>query len=178
MCMENNNFCNNCINKEMCCQCGKHKDKFIPNEDVRPYFQRVYIGTKGINGYIWRFNTTNEHLLETQGVSIYGELYCPYCGEKMHCIQERETLFVIGYCCFCEGARKELEYKKERKALEEKHKLEFWELEKEYEGMLDYDIPKLLETKISREKSKLHNSNYSYFSTINGKRISNISQLV
>lgn len=176
--MENNNFCNNCINKEMCCQCGKYKDKFIPNEAVKPYFQKVYIGTEGINGYIWRFDTTNPSLYETRSISICGQLYCPYCGEKMHCIQDKDTLFVIGYCCFCEGAREEIAYKKEIKVLEEKHKLELLELKNKYKEKLKYSIPKLVEIKTNIEKKELKNSNYSYFSTINGKNITNISQLL
>ena len=103
------NKCNYCVNKDFCSKCdSKWKDKFIPNNDVKKYFNYGYVGVRGIHGYVWSFDTTNEKLISTHAIKIYNSLYCPYCGEKMLTIQDRSSLATIGYCCICDGAMAEI----------------------------------------------------------------------
>ena len=93
-------LCNYCINKTQCNECDKKwKDKFIPSDDVRKYFNLYYVGVHGINGRTYSFNNTNEDLVSTHCMLIGSDHYCPYCGEKMWPIQDKKTLDVIGYCC-------------------------------------------------------------------------------
>ena len=74
--------CNHCINKEQCNECDKEwKDKFIPTKDVEHYFEKGYVGIRGIDGYTYGFNTTNTLLIPTHSICINGGYYCPYCGE-------------------------------------------------------------------------------------------------
>lgn len=172
--------CNYCTNKEQCNECDKGwKDKFIPSEGVKHYFSRGYVGVRGINGCTYSFDTTNEALVPTHSIRIDGDCYCPYCGEQMYVIQDRETLDVIGHCCICEGARSELEFEKKKKELEKKHREELYALESEYKDKLGFCSDKLFEIKqrLERKHFEFLSHNYNHFSTLNGKSYTNIEQI-
>lgn len=172
------NKCNYCINKKACndCDIGWH-DKFIPNNKVRKYFNMGYNGVRGINGYMWEFDTTSEHLISTHAISIYGSVYCPYCGEKMECIQDPSTLETIGYCCICEGALAELEYERKLAELKKAYELDCTNLRAEYSDKLSFDTDKLLSIKhkIERERPRW---GLSHFTTIIGKDICDINEMM
>ena len=111
--------CNYCTNKESCKSCDKAwKDMFIPSEEVKDYFQKSYNGVRGINGYAYHFDTTNDSLVPTHHIIINGDYFCPYCGGEMYSIQDKDTFAVIGHCCICAGARAEIEYERKKKDLE------------------------------------------------------------
>lgn len=171
-------ICKYCINKEQCSQCDKGwKDKFIPSEDVKKYFTRGYTGVRGLNGYLYSFNNTNEKLRSTRYVVIGNRPYCPYCGDRMYSIQDKESYEVIGHCCICEGARAELEYRDKLQELEERHQQEKVELQKEYIPKLTYNTEELLEIERRRIVER-GNHRCSYFSKYNDKPITDIRQLI
>ena len=173
--------CNYCINKKQCNECDKGwKDKFIPSEEVKHYFKRGYVGTMGINGRVYNFDTTNEFLVNTHSVYIDGKYYCPYCGEIMYPIQDKETLDTIGFCCICEGAKAEIEYEKEKKELEKKHKEELYSLENKYIDKLTFCSDKLFDIKqrLERKHFEFFSHNYNHFSTINGKPYNKIEDII
>ena len=172
--------CNYCINKKQCNECHKDwKDKFIPSKEVKNYFKYVYVGVRGMNGFIYQFDNTNESLIPTHHILIGNNYYCPYCGESMYSIQDRETLTPLGYCCICQGARDEIIYEKEKKELENKYKDELNALKMKYKEKLSFCSDKLFEIKQKQERERFdffHNK-YTHFSTINGKTCSTINQI-
>lgn len=173
--------CNYCINKEQCNECDKKwKDKFIPSEEVKQYFSCGYVGVRGINGRVYRFDTTNESLVPTHKILIDGDYYCPYCGESMYPIQDKYTLEVIGHCCICQGAKDEIEYEQKKKELDKKHEKELYELRKEYSDKLAFCSEKLFEIKqkLERKHFEFFSHDYNHFATLNGKPYTNIEQIV
>ncbi len=173
--------CNYCVNKSQCDECRKDwKDKFIPSEEVRHYFVRAYVGSMGTCGYIYTFENCKKDLIPTHSVVIDGTHYCPYCGDTMYHIQDKDTLATIGYCCICEGARSEIEYEKEKKELERKHEKEMFELRCKYSYKLKFDSKKLLEIKQEMERKYLNFFRHDdcHFTTLNGKPIKHINDIV
>lgn len=173
--------CNYCINKEQCSTCNRDwKDKFIPSDEVKKYFHQGYCGVRGINGYIWEFDTTNTLLKPTHYIMIGNTYYCPYCGEVMYSIQEKETLETIGHCCICQSARDEIEYEEKKKKLEEKYKKEMQLLDREYKEKLSFCSEKLFDIKQQQERDsfKFFSHEYNHFSTLNGKIYNEIKQLI
>lgn len=172
--------CNYCINKEQCSNCDKSwKDKFVPSDEIKMYFNRRYCGVRGINGYTWDFNTTNISLKATHFIRIGNTYYCPYCGEVMYPIQENETLVVIGHCCICQGARDEIQYEEKKNELEAKHKEEIQNLMKEYKDKLSFCSEKLFDIKQQQEKESFQffSHEYNHFSTLNGNLYNEIEQM-
>lgn len=160
--------CNHCINKEACAECDKDwKDKFIPSDEVKHYFVKAYCGMRGIDGRVYTWNSTNPSLIPTHYINIHNRPYCPYCGETMYPIQDKESLSVIGYCCICQGARNELEYEKKKKELEAKHQTELYDLKKLYENKLTFCSDKLFEIKQKEAERyfKLFASEHNHFNT-------------
>lgn len=171
------NECNYCVNKEACSSCDiTWCDKFIPNDDVRKYFSYGYNGVRGINGYTWDFDTTNEDLVQTHAIRIHHLLYCPYCGERMLPIQDSTTLDTIGYCCICEGARAELEYERELEELKQNFETECVLLMGRYSDKLTFNTDKLLLIKNKIELERPHRK-LNHFSTLNGKEIHDIDDM-
>lgn len=168
-----NAICNHCINKEQCSECDKKwKDKFVPSDEVKHYFSRWYCSS----GPSYHFNTTNPDLVPTHSIVIgWNDHYCPYCGEKMFVIQDKETLKEIGYCCICEGARAELDYENKKVAIQLKYEKmladELSELRGEYADKLSFCSEKLFEIKQKKERERFESSsrNFAHFSTLNGK---------
>lgn len=172
--------CNYCINKDFCTTCDKDwYDKFIPNDRVKKYFEKSYSGVKGINNYVYVYNSTNKDLVSTHSINIFGDMYCPYCGEKMFPIQKEGFLIVVGYCCICEGAEAEIEYEKRKAELLSKHKKEISDLNMEFVDKLTFCSDKLLDIKHKKEKSLLKYAaiNHSHFGTQNGEPYKKIEQL-
>lgn len=155
------NVCNFCINKSQCAECHKwRKDKFIPSDEIKHYFSKGYVGSGGLNGSVYHFNTTNPNLISTHSVKLSGNIpFCPYCGETMFVIQDKETLREIGNCCICEGARAELEYEAKKAAIQKKYEQllanELFSLECEYKDKLSFCSEKLLEIKQKKERENL-----------------------
>ena len=173
--------CNHCINKEQCNECDKGwKDKFIPSEEVKQYFNKSYVDVRGINGRVYSFNTTNESLVPTHSIQINGDRYCPYCGETMYPIQNNKTLSIIGYCCICQSARDEIEYEKKKKELEKKYDEELFNLRTEYRDKLTFCSDKLFEIKQRHDKKdfEFFKHNHDHFSTLNGKPYTTIEQII
>lgn len=173
--------CNYCINKESCKNCNKAwKDMFIPSEEVKKYFQKSYNGVKGINGYSYHFDTTNDSLVPTHHIIINGDYFCPYCGEEMYPIQDKYTFAVIGYCCICEGAKAEIEYERKKNDLEAAYKKKISNLQAEYDDKLSFCSEKLFEIKQKRERNKFNffSHDFNHFSTLNGKLYTEIEQIV
>lgn len=135
-----------------CKECDKDwRDKFIPNKEVKQFFNYNYCGRGGINGYTYDWDSTNPDLKPTHWVNIQGTKVCPYCGEKVLPIQDK-NLNVIGHCCICEGARAELEYESKKEDMQNRHKIELQELENEYEEKLKFCSDKLLNLKQEKER--------------------------
>ena len=84
-------YCNFCKNKENCNNCNKDKNNFIPNDDIKEYFERLYNGRE----YMYHFRTTNTTLVPTHAIWIDGTAYCPYCSEKMFYIQDPDNYDLI-----------------------------------------------------------------------------------
>ena len=176
------NYCNYCVNKKQCNECEKGwKDKFIPPENIKSYFQRVYCGkNSGIGGMRYSVDTTSRSLKPTHKINIYGRNYCPYCCTEMIPIQHHRTLSVIGYFCLCQGALDELEYNEKKAELEKKHEEEITELKNQYAKKLTFDRTELLRIKHEKELEKIKDvyHEYSHFSTYNGESISKADQLL
>ena len=172
-------LCNYCVNKDECETCDKGwHDHFVPSEDVRKYFRNGYVGVRGINGYIWHFDTTDSSLVPTHSVRIGNTHYCPYCGGEMYPVQDEETLIVTGHCCICEGARAELEYEGKKKALEEEYRKKLHSLQSEYGKVLSFRADRLLKI---RQKHERNSFSYrpgvlNHFSTLNGEPYTDIMQ--
>lgn len=181
------NKCNYCINKEACELCDKGwKDKFIPNNDIWKFFNSVYVGVRGINGYVYTFNCDHPDLVPTHGIEIDGDIYCAYCGDKMQSVYETMDEYDfygihVGYCCFCDGAKKEIEYRTKKQELEQKYRKDLSDLDKEYRDKLVFCSDKLFEIKQNIEKRRFSNkcsNDYNYFSMINDEKIAKIEQIV
>lgn len=174
--------CNFCINKDRCSECDPDRlDKFIPSKEIESYFEKGFVGSKrGIDNHIWYFNTTNEDLIPTHVIDIFGKHICPYCGEEMYPIQKPITLAVKGYCCICQGARDEIEFETKKRALSEKHAQEMSKLENEYHNKLLFCEDKLFAIKRAIEKARWESSdhNHSHTSTRNCETITDIDQLI
>ena len=173
--------CNYCTNKESCKSCDKAwKDMFIPSEEVKDYFQKSYNGVRGINGYAYHFDTTNDSLVPTNHIIINDDYFCPYCGGEMYSIQDKDTFAVIGHCCICAGARAEIEYERKKKDLENEYKNKIFKLQSEYSDKLSFCSEKLFEIKQKREKSRFNffSHYYNHFGTLNGKSYTKIEQIV
>lgn len=173
--------CNYCTNKSECETCDKGwKDKFIPSDEVKQYFSRVYVGVGGIDGRVYTFNNTSEMLVPTHSILIDGDYYCPYCGKPMFCIQEKETLIIIGHCCICQGARDEIEYENKKRELEKKHKEELYSLQDEYKDKLTFCDKKLFETKqrIEKKHFDFFSPSHNHFCTLNDEKLYKIEQLI
>jgi hypothetical protein len=175
--------CNHCTNKKQCEECDKSwKDRFIPIEEVKEYFSRTYSGVGGFNGYSYHFDTTNDSLIDTHSIMINNKQHCPYCGETMYSIQDQKTLITKGYCCICQGARDEIEYKKKKKEIEEIYEKELNSLKIEYKDKLLFCSEKLFDIKQKKEREdfeffKSSNKHY-HFSTLNGNSFTKIEQLI
>ena len=166
--------CNYCINKTECDNCDKKwKDKFIPSEEVKHYFHKTNLG--------YMFDNFNTSLKSTHAIFIdsYNNPYCPYCGERMYHIQDKDTpnYDTIGYCCICEGTRAELEYEERRKDLLEKHEEELDSLKKEYSNKLTFCSDRLLEIKHEEDKRRFSSRDFNHFCTLNGKPYTDIDQM-
>lgn len=173
--------CNYCANKKQCNECDKSwKDKFIPLEEVKQYFNKSYVGIKGINGCQYFFDNTKESLVSTHSIQIGNKYYCPYCGETMYSIQDKQTLEVIGYCCICQGARDEIDYEIKKRELGEKYAKELDNLQNEYKDKLLFCSDKLFEIKQEQERKDFNFYSYecNHFSTLNGKVFTTIEQLI
>lgn len=167
--------CDLCINKSECPKYGEGcRDNFIPSDDIRHYFQRLYDG----KDYHYYFNTTSETLVNTHCMIIGNRHYCPYCGDTMYSIQDKKTLDVIGHCCICQGARDEIEYETKLKNLKIKHNAEIAELNREYVDKLAFRTDKLLEAKQRYDERMIKGLTYSHLSTLNGRQYTNIEQIV
>lgn len=176
------NKCSYCVNTGACEKCDKNwRDMFIPSDEVKRFFFKGYVGVRGMNGYIYDFDTMDESLVPTHSIRIGNTHYCPYCGEEMFCIQDRETLAVTGYCCLCKGAMAEIEYEKARKKLEEEYKKALANLQEEYRERLTFDAKKLVEEKHRQEMDSFKffgADRYNHFGTINGKSYTEIDQIL
>lgn len=159
--------CKYCTNTFFCKECDKNwYDKFIPNKEVKYFFNYNYCGRGGINGYTYDWDSTNPDLKPTHWVNIQGTKVCPYCGEKVLPIQDK-NLNVIGHCCICEGARAELEYESKKEDMQNRHKIELIELENEYEEKLKFCSDKLLKLKQEKERYYFEflDKTYNHFNT-------------
>lgn len=146
------NKCNICTNIFFCKECKEGwKDKFIPNNKVKQFFEYCYAGTIGINGHVWSWNPTHPDLKPTHEIVIHGKHICPYCGEQMFPIQNG-NLDIIGYCCLCEGGFAELEYESKKEDMQNRHQIELQELQNEYKEKLKFCSEKLLEIKQKEER--------------------------
>ena len=169
------NLCNYCTNKTQCSECNR-ADKFIPTEEIKHYFQRYYVGCRGIDGYQYMWNSTNKELMPTQHIEIDNDEYCPYCGETMFPIQSFlakgiDNYTVTGTCCICQGARDELEYTQKQSERQRKHKQEQYELEQIYAKKLTYCTEKLLNIKQKKEREKINLSfEYTFFNAPNDSK--------
>ena len=179
--------CNHCINKSQCSECDKNwKDKFIPSNDVKQYFRRDYVGVRGIDGRVYNWDSTNPNLVPTADIDVDGYNYhCPYCGEEMFPIQGNLAQGIgdystTGYCCICQGARDELEYRRKRIELEQKHATEIRDLENQYRKKLRYCTDKLIDIRISKIKKERKRTpcEYGYFSTLNGEKYNSVEQFM
>ena len=165
--------CNHCINTSQCEECDKGwKDKFIPSKEVEHYFKNGYVGVRGINGLTYHWVSDNPDLVPTHSINIDGTRYCAYCGEEMFPIQGYlaqgiDNYTVTGYCCICQGARDELEYKVKQEELTQKHEQEIKNLKNSYREKLKFCTKKLIDIKL---KKIIKNCNspyeYNYFSGI------------
>lgn len=175
-------ICNYCVNKNECEKCNKSwHDMFIPSDDVKQYFQKSYTGVGGMNGYSYHFDTTSETLVPTHSIRMHHSNYrCPYCGETMYPIQDKDTLAVTGYCCICEGAKAELEYENKKKELEKEYAKKINDLQKEYQDKLSFCSEKLFEIKQKEEKNSFlfFSHDFNHFATLNGKPYTEIEQIV
>lgn len=161
------NKCEYCTNTFFCKECDKDwKDKFIPKKEIKHFFNWNYIGIRGINGYIWSWNSTHPDLKPTHYVVINNKKYCPYCGEETLCIQD-EDLNIIGHCCICDGALAELEFESKKEDMQYRHQIELQELENEYKEKLKFCSDKLLDIKQERERQRLKffDRTYNHFNT-------------
>lgn len=173
--------CNHCINKSQCHKCDKDwKDKFIPSDEVKKFFNRSYVGSRGINGHMYIIKNCSPEIKETHSIKIGTEYFCPYCGEKMFHKQHHYTLETVGYFCICEGARSEVEYNEKLYALQEKHRKELRALQDEYSDKLSFCAEKLIEIKHQHDDYmlKFANHRFNHFSTLNGKTYHNINDLM
>ena len=111
--MEDKGYCNCCVNRDTdkCSNCYTEDSRgwrrhieFRPVKEVSKYFSYV-----GNDEYMWN-STSWEVPPVTKSVDIHNKNYCPYCANLMFPIQNPNTLQVIGYTCFCDGAIAESEY--------------------------------------------------------------------
>lgn len=169
--------CNYCKNNGYCDECDDYGSKFIPLDNVKKYFSR---GSIGINKYLYYFDTCNKSLIKTHSIMIGSIYYCPYCGERMYPIQDEKSLDTIGHCCICDGARSEIEYENKRKELENKYKKELSLLQDEYKNKLKFCTEKLFDVKqtLERNSFKFFTHNYHHFTTLNGKPVMDIKQII
>lgn len=175
--------CKYCANKNACEKCDKNwKDMFIPTEDVKEYFNKGYVGVRGMHGYIYTFDTTSESLVPTHSITIGNTHYCPYCGDVSYTIQNKETLAITGHCCICEGAKAEIEYEKKKRELEKEYEEKLSDLQNSYAKPLSFDVEKLLEIKHREERESVaffrEHQFHNHFETINGKRCTDIHEII
>lgn len=173
--------CNYCVNKRQCDECDKWwRDKFIPSGEVEKYFSYNYVGVRGINGYVFNFNTTNKDLKPTHHILIDGVYYCPYCGELMYPIQDENTLAITGHCCICQGARDEIEYEEKKRKLDKKYEEELSLLKQEYRRKLSFCTEKLFEIKQKQEKEHFNfaRHDYDHFSIVDDSICNKIDQII
>ena len=153
--MKNSAYCNCCVNKDTdncnsCTEKNGNKYNFVPRSDVRQYFSQCYVGHDKYE-YIW--NSTNENMhTETHSVVIHNKHYCPYCANLMFPIQEKNTLKITGYTCFCEGALTEAVYKQARAELQRKYEDAVLELHNTYRPKLIANFTELFAIKQEEEK--------------------------
>jgi len=174
-------LCNYCENKSACAKCNKvWNDQFIPAQRVRKYFAHNYVGVRGVHGYVWSFDTTNEELVPTHSIRIGNEYYCPYCGSRMYLIQDKITFSVTGYCCICEGAEAELKYEAEKEELLKKQEMELRALKESYKEKLTFCSEKLFQIKQEQEKKRFYGCyhNYNHFDTLNGRAYKEIESMI
>lgn len=165
--------CNHCINREECSSC-KSNDRFIPSDEVKQYFEKdIYSGK-------YCFNPEDSLLKSTHVILINGVEYCPYCGEVMFSIPDKETFETVGHCCICEGARSEIEFEEKKAELEKKFNEELNALEGEYRSRLGFCSEKLLDIKqsVERKRFEFFSHEYNHFSKINGKAYSRIESML
>jgi hypothetical protein len=103
------------------------------------FFSRGFVGTSqgDKNGYRYFWESSHENLVETEYISMDNKPVCIYCGERMLPIQgglrhridsfdSHDRYRTTGYCCICDDAFKEVDYKKKLEEMKERH---FQELE-------------------------------------------------
>lgn len=172
-------ICHLCQNQSHCKSneelCDENKDKFVPNDKVRHFFKRYYIGNdeNGDRKYVTHVDLDNPDLQPTHSILVGSRLYCAYCGD-------RSIHATAGYCCICDGALAEVEYNKELCELEAKHRLEKDELRKKWSGKLRFNIDRLLEVRHSHERSRgsMWGENANHFTTINGNVIKKLEDIL
>lgn len=176
------NKCNYCVNTGACEKCDKNwRDMFVPSDEVKRFFHKGYVGVRGMNGYTYDFDTTSTSLIPTHSIRIGNTNYCPYCGDAMFNIQDKETLVVTGYCCICKGAMAEIEYENAKKALEEEYERNLSLLQDKYREALTFDAKKLVEAKHKADNERIEffgADRYNHFGTLNGKSYTEIDQIL
>lgn len=168
------NLCRICDNNGVKCkECDSYKNKFEPKNEYYKFFSRSSNGTEET----YHFNTTDEDLRITTSVS--GGI-CPYCGESMFYVQDRETLRTLGRTCLCDGAMAELEYLDKMRELKKKHQDDLIKLQNEYSDRLQYNKEKLFDIMINRLKKDFEwhkDSKVGFTTTINGEKLNTIEDI-
>lgn len=165
-------FCKKHNTQECKSECGSkwNINYFVPKDEVKKYFSQG------------DFDTMNDKLVPTHSINIDGNHYCPYCGESMFPIQDKNspTYATIGYTCICDGARSELEYNERLKELREKQQEELRELQNAYKDKLTFCCDKLFEIHQKREKEhfRFMKHTLNHFSTLNGEKFGDIQDIV
>jgi hypothetical protein len=187
--MNNNRFCNICArqNSSFCENCLKNDENlnFRPREHFKYMFTYSSCWkNKGETAYFW--NTTNDTAIETRTVTIGSDEYCPYCGRKALSLQRAIKTFdnysITGYCCLCEGALAEIEYRKKEQELLVRYEKERSDLRKEWSSKLSFNMDKLFEIQEEKRRQKFNNytkdfSN-NYFTTINDEIPTDIESIL
>lgn len=153
--MEDKSYCNCCVNKgtDKCSNCyredsrgWRHHIEFRPTKEVSKYFS--YLGN---DEYMWN-SISREAPPVTKSVNIHNRNYCPYCANQMFPIQDPDTLEVIGYTCFCDGAIAESQYEADKEAMLNKHEQELEELKNRYRPRLTTDVHTLFNIKQEQDR--------------------------
>lgn len=127
------------------------------------YHRWVFSGCKENNGYKWTWDSSHDDLEQTETFSIGGEHFCAYCCNKAYPIQaglrnNMEVYKVTGYCCICEAAEKEIEYRREHEKMIKRHQQEEQTLRMNYKKELKTNKKKRLEMLHRYEMKQLEKS--------------------
>ncbi|ATF13595.1 hypothetical protein A616_16895 [Brevibacillus brevis X23] len=112
------------------------------------YHRWVYTGGEIERKWIW--DSSHEELEPTSTFKIEGGQYCSYCYNQAYPIQSglrnrMEDYTVTGYCCICDAAEKEKEYRNEKAVMSKRHRQEEQELILKYANELKPNKKKRLE---------------------------------